>query len=955
MTKTSANVVQQIRKAIRKRFSTTVSAAAAILFVSLAYAVEDKNAVSSAGLVLHYTFAEGHGDLVRDQSGHGNDARINGATWAKGKFGAAMRFDGKDDYLDCGVSPHFDGKKARTVALWFRGTQENVGVSLVDQSTGASWSNIRSVVGIRRSGFLFVILGDGTRRAGGTIGGTEENSWTHVALTFDEKGQDSYINGAMVANRPNLVKPDMKGVPLYIGRGQFTGSWKYYKGLIADVRIYDRALSTTEIMALYRSGSSGKGDSEHASWFIRPKLQVHPWPGPGKIGVDLDARGMLPLADGARFKVTLSRGDGPIEIEKIIVPGLTRQDYGGYPRLQERLITFEAHEVLDASKLESGEYQVESIVQGPDGVPIGESSSVSITWPGKSVSPRGVKVLNNLVMELLNVRPDGKEAEYVFLNPRKPKGWVFISSTANVVGAGKAAGKAEVMLSSGGEEERIALHQLGRPRRREVMRLLPKGQHRIRVRSEGAVQDLHLVIRSIPELQYCQYDFHPHIRPYGPYDWQFLSKDILPNINTIIARDNIMYNQDWRSDLQEWKKAGKKWLQMADLSHTSWSGRLGFQDPAMDGIIVDEFTGGGDASAYRAYCKTVEGIYANPRFIGKTFNPYCGTIYMKDYMAEFLNTCMVGGGYICWERYLNETSAPTEQDAWDLLQDWVANHMPLWEKAIPGSTEKMVVVLGYASNPVFTHSQDPTIDFKVFMDMQFRFLATHPAFFRLGGIQEYHSTRADEEYVRWAGRLFRHYCIEGNTQPLSNSPYKLTHIENPDFIDGTKGWNIKPAAKGSIMVKKDKDYGFCQERIGLGDTFIWTKRRAERPNVFSQQIEDLEPGKLYCLRMFTGDYQDFIKDKRIEEKHGISIKIKGVGEMPSKEVRQFPIFCGSGGFRSLGRKNPLIVNFHRRVFRAKARTAELEISDWSGDTEPGGPIAQEIAYNFIELQPYMED
>ena len=49
------------------------------------------------------------------------------------------------------------------------------------------------------------------------------------------------------------------------------------------------------------------------------------------------------------------------------------------------------------------------------------------------------------------------------------------------------------------------------------------------------------------------------------------------------------------------------------------------------------------------------------------------------------------------------------------------------------------------------------------------------------------------------------------------------------------------------------------------------------------------------------------------------------------------------------------MNYHRLVFRAKDTTAKLTISDWADATTPGGPIGQEILYNFVEIQPYLED
>ena len=49
------------------------------------------------------------------------------------------------------------------------------------------------------------------------------------------------------------------------------------------------------------------------------------------------------------------------------------------------------------------------------------------------------------------------------------------------------------------------------------------------------------------------------------------------------------------------------------------------------------------------------------------------------------------------------------------------------------------------------------------------------------------------------------------------------------------------------------------------------------------------------------------------------------------------------------------VNFYQKVFRARNETAGLIISDWSSDTEPGGPVGQELMFNFLELAPYLQD
>ena len=241
-----------------------------------------------------------------------------------------------------------------------------------------------------------------------------------------------------------------------------------------------------------------------------------------------------------------------------------------------------------------------------------------------------------------------------------------------------------------------------------------------------------------------------------------------------------------------------------------------------------------------------------------------------------------------------------------------------------------------------------------------------PSFFGLGGVQQYLAAYSDEENIRWAGHLFRHYCIDGNTEPATDDPYMLGHVRNPDFADGTADWEITPAESGSIAAKELAGYGAFQFRYPappapvMGDTFLWTKRSAGKPNIFSQQIRGLEPGRLYSLKMATGDYQDLVGEIQDRKRHGVSITIENADILSgNKEAFQF-IFGNHPSHRygkfhhlaSYGGNYTYWMNYHWQVFRAKATTARLTVSDWDQQGNAGDNIGQELMYNFIEVQPY---
>jgi hypothetical protein len=109
--------------------------------------------------------------------------------------------------------------------------------------------------------------------------------------------------------------------------------------------------------------------------------------------------------------------------------------------------------------------------------------------------------------------------------------------------------------------------------------------------------------------------------------------------------------------------------------------------------------------------------------------------------------------------------------------------------------------------------------------------------------------------------------------------------------------------------------------------------------VFSQEIKNLEPGRLYWFRMFSADHRDMSKN----EAHALTIQFDDAELVPEK--------CFTHLAATRTHENRFL-NWHVRVFRAKGKTATLRISDWRSDKEPGGPIGQELAYDFLRVQPY---
>jgi hypothetical protein len=83
-----------------------------------------------------------------------------------------------------------------------------------------------------------------------------DNNWHHVAGVISTTGMRIYFDGAQVASNPDgtsIVYP--LGTDFFVGRHGNGDAGFDYDGNIDDVRIYDRALSDSEILQLSLGGS----------------------------------------------------------------------------------------------------------------------------------------------------------------------------------------------------------------------------------------------------------------------------------------------------------------------------------------------------------------------------------------------------------------------------------------------------------------------------------------------------------------------------------------------------------------------------------------------------------------------------------------------------------------------------------------------------------------------------
>jgi hypothetical protein len=584
--------------------------------------------------------------------------------------------------------------------------------------------------------------------------------------------------------------------------------------------------------------------------------------------------------------------------------------------------------------------------------------------------------LNNLATLLLDVVPAPTRESFPFV--RASDGWIFLSF--NTHGEGKI--RLTLDKASPGEAPINPASESGPTH--EAMHYLTKGRHTLQIERSGSITLEHLTVKAIPELMHCGLGFDPQIKSYGRYDLDFLKRDILPNVTALIVPHNIKLSD---SVIEEWHRQGKRFVgevgidsqaKTADQHAAFWTGFL-THAPFLDGIIIDEFIVNRPVSEwaaltpdrlawmekeradYRRYAEAFKQIRADKRFANKGIYVFVGgsgkKLVQEIIGTNVLRTLLDCGYFVAPERYLHEMSSEeASHQALRLFLDGLAD----WEAKEPGVKKQMVITFGLFSMPSGGLNKQPNVDYHVWMDQQMNLVANEPSLANIAGINWWTSLLADEETVRFVGKLYRHYAIEGQTNLFTSDPLFLTHIQNADFEHGTNGWTLHLAEDGTIAAKSFPRYGRIEGRfMGLGrpadpehigDNFLWMKRSEKGPNTFSQTIKNLQPGRLYSLKMFVCDYNDLItpKPKKIEEaKSTVTVLIEGA-EVDT--TRSFTEVYASNPEPKI----PVCITYHWKIFRAKTSTATLTVSDWQSPNQPAPPFGQEQAFNFLEIQPYHE-
>jgi serine/threonine-protein kinase len=225
--------------------------------------------LADPALVGYWPLDEGSGQTAQDVSGKGQTARLVGTQWVPGKFGSGLRFGSPDSVMELPNSPALDRLQEGdySLAAWFK--PEAIPSSAADAYAIIVKPGRHLGVCLGPEGRFYmghwVAENDGTYLHTITFSGMEPGAFHHVAAVVDwSRGATHvYVDGVREGNgewpRPKLPAFNYGGSPWRVGSA-FPGMEHGFaaKGVIDEVRLYNRALSDQEVQVLFRARLAAK-------------------------------------------------------------------------------------------------------------------------------------------------------------------------------------------------------------------------------------------------------------------------------------------------------------------------------------------------------------------------------------------------------------------------------------------------------------------------------------------------------------------------------------------------------------------------------------------------------------------------------------------------------------------------------------------------------------------------
>lgn len=201
---------------------------------------------ATTGLMARWPLDESSGTVAHDISGNGNNGTVYNGYWWTSVHGPCLWFDGSGSMVNVAESPTLEETNALTVTFWL---DPNANTDLDPRIITKLYDwDVKLNTATRYPEFE---TGPGQYAMLKFSPGLQ--SWQHIAFVYSNGTVTGYVNGVAVPFVQNTFTGSGTLSTYQYGMYLGTDATQTYNfiGSLADVRIYNRALSAADIAAVY--------------------------------------------------------------------------------------------------------------------------------------------------------------------------------------------------------------------------------------------------------------------------------------------------------------------------------------------------------------------------------------------------------------------------------------------------------------------------------------------------------------------------------------------------------------------------------------------------------------------------------------------------------------------------------------------------------------------------------
>ena len=203
------------------------------------------------GLIAYYPFDGNANAKIGTLNG-----TVSGATLTTGRNNdddTAYSFDGVDDYIEFGAGM-LSGDGEFSILIWINTSSSTTQKRILSQRNGG-FQGIYKLDLLTNGKIKFLTYSTTNEWIVTSSSAVNDGNWHHLALVQKDNGGQMYLNGSLDQTDNSSGKVNLTStIKTYLGKeGRNNSSDWYYSGKVDDLKIYNRALSASEIQTLFNT------------------------------------------------------------------------------------------------------------------------------------------------------------------------------------------------------------------------------------------------------------------------------------------------------------------------------------------------------------------------------------------------------------------------------------------------------------------------------------------------------------------------------------------------------------------------------------------------------------------------------------------------------------------------------------------------------------------------------